>query len=219
MHTEEIPSCLEATDQFSYSAHFVSPLRLAISRRPTVALYRSRRFVQSNFLPHSRYLALCIFNPFEEPLARPEVAPGSAQNSSCNSFRPSLSIDEGKGFSEKPIGHQRGSAPIPSEQARQGSEIVRRYRLIDSLGPRVRSEARVCIGHERGGCLRYRCIQGGCGRRKHVSAPSMPDFSLPDHQVSKAIFCKCADRRYVSTMNSVFARRGLDGNNRRYPRS
>ena len=196
-----------------------APGNLSETRCRTVFLETSGTFVQSSFSLHSRYLALCIFNPFEEPLARPEVAPGSSQNSSCNSFRPSLSIDEAKGFSEKPIGHQRRCAPIPSEQARQGSEIVWRYRLIDSLGPRVRSEARVCIGHERGGCLRHRCIQGECGRRQNVSAPSAPDFSLPDHQVSKAILCKCADRCHVSAMNSVFARWSLDGHNRSYPRS
>ena len=183
----------------------------------TGSLETSGSFLQSSTSLRIRYLGPCTFNPFEEPLARPEVAPGSAQNSSCNSFRPSLSIDEGEGSSEEPIGHHTRCAPIPSEQPRQGSEIVRRYRLIDSLGPRVRSEARVCIGHERGGCLRRRCLQGACGRGQNVLAPCAPDFSLPDHQISKPILCKCADRRYVGAMNSVFARRSLDGHNRRFP--
>src|SRR5712664_3746266 len=185
----------------------------------TGSLETSGGFVQSSTSLRIRYLRPCTINPFEEPLALTEVAPGTTQNSSYNSFRPSLSIDEGEGSSEEPIGHHTRCAPIPSEQPRQGSEIVRGDRLVDSLGPWVRSEARVCIAHERGGWLRHRCIQGRCRRRQNVSAPSAPDFSLPDRQVSKAILCKCADRCYVGAMNSVFARRSLDGHNRRYPRS
>jgi len=95
----------------------------------------------------------CTTNPFEKPVARPEVVPENAYNSACDSFRSSLSVDEGEGFPEEPIGHHLRCAPIPAEQAWQGLEIVWRDRLVDILGLCVRSEARVCISHQRGGRL------------------------------------------------------------------
>ena len=196
-----------------------APGNLSETRCRTVFLETSSSFVHSSISLRIRYLVPRTFNPFEVPLALSDVAPGPSQNSSHNSFRPSLSIDEGEGSPEQPVGHHTRCAPIPSEQPRQGSEIVRGDRPVDSLGPWVRSEARICIAHERGGCLRHRCIHGMCRRRQNVSAPSAPDFSLPDRQVSKAILCKCANRCYVGAMNSVLARRSLDGHNRRYPRS
>src|SRR5258707_5237725 len=95
----------------------------------------------------------CTTNPFEKPLARPEVVPENAYNSACDSFRSSLSIDEGEGFPEEPIGHHLRCAPIPAEQAWQGLEIVSRDSLVDILGHSVRSVVRVCEVNYRASCI------------------------------------------------------------------
>jgi len=184
-------------------------LALANARRPTFDLYlleTSGGFVQSSVSICIRYSMSCTFSSFEEPLTSPEVTPKTAQDPRYNSFRPSLSIDEGEPFPEKPVRHKGRCSPEPLALLGQGSEITRGDGIIDGLRVWVRSKARVCIGYRRIGCIRgrQRC---GCQLRtgRKVLTPGTPDFSLPEHQVSKTIFRERANSRCVTAVDSIFA--------------
>src|SRR5437016_482792 len=127
-------------------------LVLANARKPTFELYPLEKFgsfVQSGISTRIRYSVSCTFSSFEELLTHLEVTPETAQDPRYNSFRPSLSVDEGEAFPENPVRHKHRCAPEPLALLGQGAEITRGDGVIDGLGVWVRSKARVCIRHQR----------------------------------------------------------------------